>query len=297
MWPCLFEPSKWLADPASGRSPSSPRRQQQQCGCWLSAHWTGTRNWTHSMDRRCNIDVDPDAWPIKAQMGTNEEASAGALSVLSVLPGEQKETRPIEQSKAVWLIWRRRNFHPCSAAYRHRVLHVGDGGGELAEVQLRAVDKRVSQVAAATASAHARDLPLLVISHHGSVVLPSGDALDSGNRKDYCHCFCAVLLNILASSLAPSKYEALTHLSACQSCHVQNNVSWQIFAGVHHSISQNQPAFSISVVYLHSPSYTNLLVSHSTLTWRLRISDEGPHLLKTPTTYSAQLVIKTYFPE
>lgn len=80
----------------------------------------------------------------------------------------------------------------CSVTYRHRVLHVGDGRGELAEVQLGAVDERVSEVAAAAARAHARDLPLLVVSHHGGVVLPSGDALDSGDRKDFCHCFCTV---------------------------------------------------------------------------------------------------------
>lgn len=40
---------------------------------------------THHMDRRGNIHVDPDTGPIKAQVRTNEEASTGALGVLSVL--------------------------------------------------------------------------------------------------------------------------------------------------------------------------------------------------------------------
>lgn len=34
--------------------------------------------------------MDPDAWPVKAQMGTNKEASTGALSVLSILSEEEK---------------------------------------------------------------------------------------------------------------------------------------------------------------------------------------------------------------
>lgn len=37
------------------------------------------------MDRRCDINMDPDTRPIKAQMGTNKEAGAGALGVLPVL--------------------------------------------------------------------------------------------------------------------------------------------------------------------------------------------------------------------
>lgn len=41
---------------------------------------------THSMDRRGDVNVDPDTRPIKAQMGTDEEASTGALGVLPVLP-------------------------------------------------------------------------------------------------------------------------------------------------------------------------------------------------------------------
>lgn len=101
------------------------------------------------------------------------------------------------------------------------------------------------------------------------------------------------MLEILVLSLVSSKYEVLTHLSACQSCHVQNDVSWQIFAGVHHSISQNQPAFSVSVVYLHSPSYTVALVSHSTQTRQLKMSHEGWHSLNTHTTYWEQAGIKT----
>lgn len=37
------------------------------------------------MDRRCDINMNPDTGPIKAQMGTNKEAGAGALGVLTVL--------------------------------------------------------------------------------------------------------------------------------------------------------------------------------------------------------------------
>lgn len=44
---------------------------------------------THSMDRRCNINMDPDTRPIKSQMGTNKEAGAGALGVLPVLSKEK----------------------------------------------------------------------------------------------------------------------------------------------------------------------------------------------------------------
>lgn len=41
------------------------------------------------MDRRCNINMDPDTRPIKSQMGTNKEAGAGALGVLPVLSKEK----------------------------------------------------------------------------------------------------------------------------------------------------------------------------------------------------------------
>lgn len=84
----------------------------------------------------------------------------------------------------MWFSLQSSNFHPCFLTYSHRVLHVGNGRGELAEVQLGAVDQGVSEVAAATAGAHTCDLPLLVISHHGGVVLPSGDALDDRGRKE-----------------------------------------------------------------------------------------------------------------
>lgn len=40
---------------------------------------------THSVDRRCDVNMDPDTRPIKTQMGTDEEAGAGALGVLTIL--------------------------------------------------------------------------------------------------------------------------------------------------------------------------------------------------------------------
>lgn len=48
--------------------------------------------------------------------------------------------------------------------------------------------------------------------------------------------------------------EDVSHLRSCQCGHVQNNISRQVLAGIHHSISQNQPALCISVVDLHRPS-------------------------------------------
>lgn len=40
---------------------------------------------THSMDRRSDINMDPDTRPVEAQVGTNKEAGTGALGVLSIL--------------------------------------------------------------------------------------------------------------------------------------------------------------------------------------------------------------------
>lgn len=141
------------------------------------------------MDGRRNVDVDPDTRPVKAQMGTDEEASAGALSVLSILGGwggggGKKQTNCQNDPSEMTCSFDGAGI----VAYSHRVLHVGDGRGELAEVQLGAVDKRVSEIAAATAGAHASDLPLLAIGHHGGVVLASGDALDSREREGHCRC-------------------------------------------------------------------------------------------------------------
>ena len=65
------------------------------------------------------------------------------------------------------------------ATYCHRVLHVGQGGGELAEVQLGAVDQGVGQVSAAAARPHTGRLPLLAVGEHGGVVLPCGDPLET----------------------------------------------------------------------------------------------------------------------
>lgn len=67
--------------------------------------------------------------------------------------------------------------------YCHRILHVSHGRGELAEVQLGAVDQRVSKISTAAASTHTCNLPLLIVSHHSCMVLPCRDALDSRNKK------------------------------------------------------------------------------------------------------------------
>lgn len=48
---------------------------------------------THSMDRRGDINMDPDTRPIKAQVGTDEEASTGALGVLPVLSKQEKNDK------------------------------------------------------------------------------------------------------------------------------------------------------------------------------------------------------------
>lgn len=70
------------------------------------------------------------------------------------------------------------------STYCHRVLHVGHGRGELAEVQLRAVDERVSEISTAAAGTHTGNLPLLAVSHHSSVVLSCGDALEATNTAE-----------------------------------------------------------------------------------------------------------------
>lgn len=38
--------------------------------------------------------MDPDTRPIKAQVGTNKEASAGALGVLPILSQQEKDDKP-----------------------------------------------------------------------------------------------------------------------------------------------------------------------------------------------------------
>lgn len=83
----------------------------------------------------------------------------------------------------IGLIYKSENSHHCFATYSHRVLHVSDGRGELAEVQLGAVDQRVSEVATAAAGAHTCNLPLFAVSHHSCMVLPRGNALDTRNKK------------------------------------------------------------------------------------------------------------------
>lgn len=71
-----------------------------------------------------------------------------------------------------------------SVTYCHGVLHVSHGRGELAEVQLRAVDERVSEISAAAASTHTGNLPLLAVGHHSSMVLSRGDALEGTNATE-----------------------------------------------------------------------------------------------------------------
>ncbi|KAG9340655.1 hypothetical protein JZ751_021211 [Albula glossodonta] len=51
--------------------------------------------------------------------------------------------------------------------------------GELAEVELGAVDQGVRQIPAAAPGAHARRLPLLTVGHHRRVILPRGDPLET----------------------------------------------------------------------------------------------------------------------
>lgn len=67
--------------------------------------------------------------------------------------------------------------------YRHGVLHVSHGRGELAEVQLGAVDQRVDQIPALPASLHAGYLPLGTVGEHGCMVLPCGNALGKGHKR------------------------------------------------------------------------------------------------------------------
>lgn len=67
--------------------------------------------------------------------------------------------------------------------YRHGVLHVSHGRGELAEVQLGAVDQRVDQIPALPASLHTGYLPLGTVGEHGCMVLPCGNALGKEHKR------------------------------------------------------------------------------------------------------------------
>lgn len=69
------------------------------------------------------------------------------------------------------------------ATYCHRVLHVSHSRGELAEVQLGAVDQRVSEIPAAAARTHNCSFPLLTVCHHSCVVLSCGDSLSNRNKE------------------------------------------------------------------------------------------------------------------
>ena len=73
----------------------------------------------------------------------------------------------------------RNNKWSGGGTYCHRVLHVGQGRGELAEVQLGAVHQWVGQVSAAAARTHTRGFPLLAVGQDGRVVLSSGDPLET----------------------------------------------------------------------------------------------------------------------
>lgn len=70
---------------------------------------------THSMDRRCNVNMDPDTRPIKSQMGTNKEAGAGALGVLPVLSKEkdvkhQQVFKAKKKKKKKYIIFKEKKY-------------------------------------------------------------------------------------------------------------------------------------------------------------------------------------------
>lgn len=46
-----------------------------------------------------NVNMDPDTRPIKAQVGSNEEASTGALGVLTVLSKYNKSITDLRNTK------------------------------------------------------------------------------------------------------------------------------------------------------------------------------------------------------
>ena len=49
------------------------------------------------MNRRGDINMDPNTRPIKAQVGTNKEASTGALGILPVLSKHKENIRNISE--------------------------------------------------------------------------------------------------------------------------------------------------------------------------------------------------------
>lgn len=133
---------------------------------------------------------------------------------------------------------------PQSLTHSHWIFHVSKSGSKFGEVQLRAVNQRVGKVAAAAPGTHARRLPLLAVSHHGCVVLSCRNPLrkppkNKTNKK---------LVNVDKAQPLFSSY-----LCTRQRGHIENDISGQIFAGIHHSIGQHQPSLGISVVNLHSP--------------------------------------------
>lgn len=84
----------------------------------------------------------------------------------------------ISEALLVWIVF---SFF----TYCHRVLHVGHGRRELTEVQLRAVNQRMSEISTAAACTHTGQLPLLTVRHHSCVVLSCGDSLDDNKKTGF----------------------------------------------------------------------------------------------------------------
>ena len=71
--------------------------------------------------------MEPVAGEVEAKVGVDELPGAGGLSIAAILKqGDQSIYRTIKMLHV--------------PHYSNGVLHVGDGGGELREVELRAVD-------------------------------------------------------------------------------------------------------------------------------------------------------------
>lgn len=70
----MAQNSEYLQAPAVFFTLSAhPGKCQKSCG-----H-------THCMNRCSDVYVDPDSWPVKADVRSNEEPSTGAWSIVSVL--------------------------------------------------------------------------------------------------------------------------------------------------------------------------------------------------------------------
>lgn len=77
---------------------------------WQRFYYIFIKHSTYSMDRRCNINMDPDTRPIKSQMGTNKEAGAGALGILPVLSKEKGCECLQSQNKKVHHLQRKEKY-------------------------------------------------------------------------------------------------------------------------------------------------------------------------------------------